>query len=222
MMRVRVLRGGLAECAQRREAARQCGRQALTHPPRRACRLVPLFAAQAQGAGEAKGRADPAPAIVAIRGQPPGGSDIASGRKSRAMSRPWGRRPARSGFKCYQREWGGYRLGSFARAISRPPISRPCGETSRAIIRLWAQLPVRPAIHADCHTRADCHTSADCHTRADCHTHADCHTRAARHARAVSHPCGQNPSRSIRLRSNLRARRTASAASRARRSDGFS
>ncbi len=32
----------------------------------------------------------------------------------------------------------------------------------------------------------------------------------------------QNPSRSIRLRSSLRARRTASAASRARRSDGFS
>ncbi len=198
MMRVRVLRDGLAECAQRREAGRQCGRQALTHPPRRACRLVPLFAAQAQGAGEAKGRADPAPAIVAIRGQPPGGSDIASGRKSRAISRPWGRPPARSGFKCYQREWGRYRLGSFARAISRPPISRPCGETSRAIIRLWAQPPERPA------------------------TSADCHTRAARHARAVSHPCGQNPSRSIRLRSNLRARRTASAASRARRSDGFS
>jgi len=35
-------------------------------------------------------------------------------------------------------------------------------------------------------------------------------------------PAAQKPSRSIRLRSNLRALRTASAASRARRSDGFS
>ena len=38
----------------------------------------------------------------------------------------------------------------------------------------------------------------------------------------VAVPPDQKPSRSIRLRSSLRARRTASAASRARRSDGFS
>jgi hypothetical protein len=42
------------------------------------------------------------------------------------------------------------------------------------------------------------------------------------HTAGVAVPRDQNPSRSIRLRSSLRARRTASAASRARRSDGFS